>query len=418
MTFLYLRFYHLSSSPIICKADVTPSFLAISTSSHTPPGASKPLTYTLCPFHRVIPEFIVQTGDVTSGDGRGGTSIYPGGFFSDENLGWRSIDAAGLVCMANRGKGTDTNSSQFFVTLGACPTLEGRNTVFGHVVQGMEVVRMIERVDTDEEDRPLEGQQVLIARCGQLEKKNKPQVQSSRAKETDTDSGRGRKRRRVSHSPSDSVSDSSGSSAMSVTPSPQMIERREKNTHRRRSDAVPDHTFRGRTLTRSPSTDPEPDHRHKREGGRKRGRSPSRSRTESQEEKAQIPDLRRLKRRSRSAASDRTKYRREDKNADSKGRQRGRYESYRREDEDAIMHEEREREGGAGRFDGAVGYGNGYGYGDGGRLGGGGGGGSGGSNGRLGDGRTGRDGFGADDGGVKFKGRGSMKYRERERERR
>jgi len=62
--------------------------------------------------HRVIDEFMVQGGDITKGDGTGGDSIY-GGDFEDENLNWREMDAPGLVCMANRGKGT--NSSQYEV---------------------------------------------------------------------------------------------------------------------------------------------------------------------------------------------------------------------------------------------------------------------------------------------------------------
>ena len=53
---------------------------------------------------------MVQGGDITKGDGTGGKSIY-GGEFEDENIGWREIDAPGLVCMANRGK--VTNSSQY-----------------------------------------------------------------------------------------------------------------------------------------------------------------------------------------------------------------------------------------------------------------------------------------------------------------
>jgi peptidyl-prolyl isomerase H (cyclophilin H) len=53
---------------------------------------------------------MVQGGDITEGDGTGGMSIY-GTEFEDENLGWRPIDAAGLVCMANRGE--NTNSSQY-----------------------------------------------------------------------------------------------------------------------------------------------------------------------------------------------------------------------------------------------------------------------------------------------------------------
>lgn len=67
------------------------------------------MTYKLSPFHRVIDEFMIQGGDITAGDGTGGASIY-GGDFEDENIGWREIDKEGLVCMANRGK--STNSSQ------------------------------------------------------------------------------------------------------------------------------------------------------------------------------------------------------------------------------------------------------------------------------------------------------------------
>jgi cyclophilin family peptidyl-prolyl cis-trans isomerase len=73
-------------------------------------GAQPPMTYKMSKFHRVIDEFMAQGGDITKGDGTGGTSIY-GATFEDENLQWRDMDAAGLVCMANRGK--DTNSSQY-----------------------------------------------------------------------------------------------------------------------------------------------------------------------------------------------------------------------------------------------------------------------------------------------------------------
>ena len=59
--------------------------------------------------HRVIDEFMIQGGDITVGNGTGGQSIY-GGEFEDENLGWRDVDTDGLLCMANRGKAT--NSSQ------------------------------------------------------------------------------------------------------------------------------------------------------------------------------------------------------------------------------------------------------------------------------------------------------------------
>lgn len=89
---------------------------SLSLSNHFPSfrvlcnGENPTLSYRLSPFHRIIDEFMIQGGDITKGDGTGGVSIY-GAEFEDENLSWRDLDAAGLVCMANRGKGT--NSSQF-----------------------------------------------------------------------------------------------------------------------------------------------------------------------------------------------------------------------------------------------------------------------------------------------------------------
>lgn len=67
------------------------------------------MSYAKVPFHRVIDEFMIQGGDVAEGDGTGTSSIY-NGEFEDETLNWREMDAAGLVCSANRGK--DTNGSQ------------------------------------------------------------------------------------------------------------------------------------------------------------------------------------------------------------------------------------------------------------------------------------------------------------------
>ncbi|KAL9600593.1 MAG: hypothetical protein Q9179_003166 [Wetmoreana sp. 5 TL-2023] len=86
-------------------SDKTPktceNFRAICSSSHTPPSAGGPLTYKGSPFHRVVDEFMIQGGDITAGNGTGGTSIY-GGDFDDENIGWRDIDTAGLSAARNR----------------------------------------------------------------------------------------------------------------------------------------------------------------------------------------------------------------------------------------------------------------------------------------------------------------------------
>ncbi|KAF3919379.1 Phosphatase [Orbilia brochopaga] len=112
---------------------------------------SAELCYISTIFHRVIEEFMIQGGDITRGDGKGGMSIY-GDTFEDENLGWCDIDKEGLVCMANRGK--DTNSSQFFITCAPCDHLNGKHTVFGHVVAGMQFVKQIETVKVDASDKP------------------------------------------------------------------------------------------------------------------------------------------------------------------------------------------------------------------------------------------------------------------------
>jgi len=98
-------------------------------------------------FHRVIPGFMIQTGDPT-GTGGGG----PGYTFEDEfSLNLRH-DGAGVVSMANAGP--NTNGSQFFITLAATPWLDGKHAVFGRVVEGMPVVEQIAAVERHPDDRP------------------------------------------------------------------------------------------------------------------------------------------------------------------------------------------------------------------------------------------------------------------------
>ncbi len=99
------------------------------------------------PFHRVIPEFMIQ-GGCPQGTGRGG----PGYTIDDEFHPELKHDAGGVVSMANAGP--NTGGSQFFVTLEATPWLDGRHAVFGRVVEGMEVVQEIGRVESDRNDRP------------------------------------------------------------------------------------------------------------------------------------------------------------------------------------------------------------------------------------------------------------------------
>ncbi len=103
-------------------------------------------------FHRVIDGFMIQGGDPT-GTGTGGESIY-GHPFEDEFSDSLKHTGAGFVSMANRGP--NTNTSQFFITLAATPWLDGKHTIFGKVVSGMDVVNAIGKVKTHKPgDRPV-----------------------------------------------------------------------------------------------------------------------------------------------------------------------------------------------------------------------------------------------------------------------
>ena len=103
-------------------------------------------------FHRVIKDFMLQAGDPT-GTGSGGASFW-GGKFEDEFVSDLKHDNPGMLSMANAGP--NTNGSQFFITLVPTPWLDGKHTVFGKVINGMDVVYAIGKVETVAGDKPVD----------------------------------------------------------------------------------------------------------------------------------------------------------------------------------------------------------------------------------------------------------------------
>ncbi|XP_078392666.1 NK-tumor recognition protein isoform X2 [Cetorhinus maximus] len=181
----------------------------------------KQLCYKGSTFHRIVKEFMVQGGDFSEGNGRGGESIY-GGYFEDENFVLKH-DREFLLSMANRGR--DTNGSQFFITTKPAPHLDGVHVVFGQVITGFDTIKEIENLKTDAASRPYAD--VRIIDCGEFVPKSASHVTERKKKVTAAYSSH--------ESETSSDSSTSSKSSESETETEEERERRRKRKRKMRN---------------------------------------------------------------------------------------------------------------------------------------------------------------------------------------
>lgn len=137
------------------------NFRALCTGEQGYTRTGKKLSYKNCPFHRIIPGFMVQGGDIENGDGTGKMCVY-GDSFADESF-MIQHNKPGIVSMANSGP--DSNGCQFFIITEPQPHLDGKHVAFGQVIKGMEIIKEIEELGT-ESGEPLVD--IIISDCGSI----------------------------------------------------------------------------------------------------------------------------------------------------------------------------------------------------------------------------------------------------------
>ncbi len=118
--------------------------------------------YKGCVVHRIIPGFVIQTGDFTRGNGSGGFSVY-GEHFEDENFNLKHEDI-GILSMANAGP--DTNGSQFFITLDYVPHLDNKHVVFGRIKKNDKNIKILKILESYGSLEGKTKELIKITACG------------------------------------------------------------------------------------------------------------------------------------------------------------------------------------------------------------------------------------------------------------
>lgn len=130
-------------------------------------------------FHRIIPNFVIQGGDITNHNGTGGKSIYGEGFVNE--LSNVKHTKPGLLCMANNEE--NKNLSQFFITTVTLPCLDDKYTVFGEVIEGFSIVKLIESLGSQS---GIPKKKVIINECG-INEEEEPEVEPDQNQVGDED---------------------------------------------------------------------------------------------------------------------------------------------------------------------------------------------------------------------------------------